>query len=285
MKSTSARVTIARSSSRCWTMNRPFTRKSDMGMITRLSPCAGSSSRIARSLGPCDEVSGEVSSWFLFALRSDAQFLPSARLDAKLCRLDGAGRPSPARAHPRHRCGLEHFTFIQRLFDPSPIESHRGDPSSLRCAVAGSARNPRSCRDQSSSSRDSRSGGVVPGESIGHGFKSRPPYKYGLIRNFYWLYLSHRNVGSGSPDPVRIALARPVQTSSLRATSNFSRFTSPALAELSGRQQHLWIERAGRGRIPLPIVGSQRRILRCQCPPIPSPEEPSWRSARRGMVT
>ncbi|SIN77361.1 hypothetical protein SAMN05443544_1023 [Agromyces cerinus subsp. cerinus] len=26
---------------------------------------------------------------------------------------------------------------------------------------------------------DSESGGVVPGESIGHGFKSRPPYSFG----------------------------------------------------------------------------------------------------------
>ena len=76
---------------------------------------------------------------------------------------------------------LDPFTFIQRLFDPSPVESLRGIPSSLECAVSGSARNPRSCRDRSSSHRGSGAGGVVPGESIGHGFKSRPPYKKLLL--------------------------------------------------------------------------------------------------------
>jgi hypothetical protein len=70
--------------------------------------------------------------------------------------------------------GLEPFTFIQRLFDPSLVESLRATPSRLVCAVSGE-KFPIMSRSVEQLPRVGIRG-VVPGESIGHGFKSRPPY-------------------------------------------------------------------------------------------------------------
>ena len=153
---------------------------------------------------------------------------------------------------------LDELTFIKRIFVQRWVELFRGIPGSLEDAVSGSARNPRSCRDRSSSHRDSESGGEAQGESIGRGFEPLPPHKSLIMSAFC------------SPD----------RSGGIRFRGSVRSGTIQFARPWRARVQRVDLERTG--RVPSTCVRRIRRADRSSQPDNNRPRTgvPGWR--RRG---